>query len=156
MEIAKAAEGQSRTDVLKDVCLASPPCFLSDLNYFVQLFKSNKEEGSVRTTESKSQFKVVSDKRQSILAKAGNPAGWVNRVAEKQDIASSGKEWRSDAYVLFLFCEYDSCGSVLIYLILCSRFNITPPSGDGDAEKRTSAPGHVAPQENVPRPIPRV
>ena len=28
MEIAKAAEGQSRTDVLKDVCLASRPFFL--------------------------------------------------------------------------------------------------------------------------------
>jgi len=118
MEIAKASEGQSRTDVLKDVCLASRPCFLSDLTYLVQLFKSNKEEGSVKTTESKSQFKVVSDKRQSILAKAGNPAGWVNRVAEKQDMASTGKEWRSDAYVLFLFREYDSCGSVLIYMVL--------------------------------------
>jgi hypothetical protein len=27
MEIAKASEGQSRTDVLKDVCLASRPFF---------------------------------------------------------------------------------------------------------------------------------
>jgi Protein of unknown function (DUF4449) len=66
-----------------------------------QLFKSNKEEGSVKSAESRSQFKVVSDKRHSILANKGNPAGWVNRVAEKQDAASGGKEWRSDAYVLF-------------------------------------------------------
>ncbi|KIM39008.1 hypothetical protein M413DRAFT_447366 [Hebeloma cylindrosporum] len=122
MEMAKATDGQSRTDVLKD------------------LFKSNKDEGSVKAADSKShlragsQFKVVSDKRHSILANKGNPAGWVNRAAEKQELASSGKEWRSDA------------------------FSIIPGSGVGDAEKRTSAPagsGHGTSHGGL-QPVPRV
>ena len=45
----------------------------------------------------KSQFKIVANKRESLLSNAGNPAGWVNRTAEKEELATHGSEWRSDA-----------------------------------------------------------
>lgn len=51
---------------------------------------------------SKSQFKVVPDKRHSILASAGHPAGWVNRVPAKDDFASNNgtNGWQCDAFEL--------------------------------------------------------
>lgn len=65
-------------------CFAS---FLSsDLTYFVK-------------------FKDVSDKCQLTFAKEGNSPGWVDSGKGKQVIASNGKIWRSDAYVL---SRYDS------------------------------------------------
>ncbi|KAF8148712.1 hypothetical protein B0H34DRAFT_668275 [Crassisporium funariophilum] len=81
MESAKENENESRTDVLRD------------------LFQRKKEsaQGSIRSNDSKSQFKIVADKRHSLLGDQGNPAGWVNRTAEKEQLAVQGNEWRSDA-----------------------------------------------------------
>jgi hypothetical protein len=81
MEAAKATEGQSRTDVLKEL-----------------FKKKGSGEESVKTTESQSHFKVVANKRNSILVREGHPAGWVNRMAEKETAAERGSEWRSDAF----------------------------------------------------------
>jgi len=53
-----------------------------------------------RTRSSSAQFKVVTDKRDSLLANAGHPAGWVNRLAEKDKLADKGTEWRSDAFTV--------------------------------------------------------
>ncbi|KAG5350862.1 hypothetical protein C0989_009009 [Termitomyces sp. Mn162] len=82
MESAKT-EGEGRGQALKD------------------LFKSKKDEGASSitpsTTGSHSQFKVVADKRQSILVNEGHPAGWVNRTQEKSHLAAMGDDWRSDA-----------------------------------------------------------
>ncbi|KAG6890844.1 hypothetical protein C0992_012483 [Termitomyces sp. T32_za158] len=82
MENAKE-EGEGRGQVLKD------------------LFKSKKDERpssmAASTTGSQSQFKVVADKRQSLLVKEGHPAGWVNRTQEKSHLATVGDDWRSDA-----------------------------------------------------------
>ncbi|THU95239.1 hypothetical protein K435DRAFT_779121 [Dendrothele bispora CBS 962.96] len=47
---------------------------------------------------SHSQFKVVSNKRNSILAHAGRPEGWANRVAEKEKLVSEGEGWKSKAF----------------------------------------------------------
>ncbi|KIK23254.1 hypothetical protein PISMIDRAFT_100825 [Pisolithus microcarpus 441] len=60
------------------------------------LFKRNKKEESVKTTESKSQFKVVHTKRESIIG-ADTPAGWMNRVVDREEKATAGEEWRSEA-----------------------------------------------------------
>jgi len=79
METAKATEGESRTDVLKN------------------LFQRNKEAASIRSSDRSSQFKIVSNKRDSILAE-GHPAGWVNRTDERKEVAGHGHEWRSDAF----------------------------------------------------------
>ncbi|KAG6334324.1 hypothetical protein ID866_4769 [Astraeus odoratus] len=80
MEEAKAKGDTSRTQALQD------------------LFKRKKEEGqsSIKTTESKSQFKVVHNKRASII-ETGTPAGWLNRVTEREEKAATGKDWRSEA-----------------------------------------------------------
>ncbi|KAJ7061465.1 hypothetical protein C8F01DRAFT_1369002 [Mycena amicta] len=46
-----------------------------------------------------SQFKVVASKQQSLLPDSGHPAGWVNRVSEReQQIMEDGDDWRSDAF----------------------------------------------------------
>ncbi|PPQ71059.1 hypothetical protein CVT26_011461 [Gymnopilus dilepis] len=68
----------SRTDVLKD------------------LFKK-KDDTSLRSSDSKSQFKIVKDKRASILADKGHPAGWVNKTEEREKLVESGDNWKSDA-----------------------------------------------------------
>jgi len=82
MAIAKATEGESRRQVLKD------------------LF-AKKDEGSAPSITSSgrhSQFKVVHNKRNSILSTTGHPAGWVNRTTEREDAALKGKDWRSEAF----------------------------------------------------------
>jgi hypothetical protein len=80
MAEAKVNEGESRTQVLQD------------------LFKRKNDDSSVRTSESKSQFKIVAEKRNSMLAEEANPAGWVNRTAEKEREALRGEAWHSDAF----------------------------------------------------------
>ncbi|KAJ3732816.1 hypothetical protein DFJ43DRAFT_1071512 [Lentinula guzmanii] len=51
-----------------------------------EAFKRRKDDASstVSRSGSSSQFKVVSNKRNSLLATAGHPSGWVNRVDEKE------------------------------------------------------------------------
>ena len=49
------------------------------------------------STKGDSQFKVVTDKRNSLLADVGNPAGWVNRADGKKGEAERGQDWKSDA-----------------------------------------------------------
>ncbi|KAF8122468.1 hypothetical protein EV363DRAFT_1274680 [Boletus edulis] len=63
-----------------------------------ELFKRPKEEHSIRSSESKSQFKLVSSKRSSIID-TGHPSGWVSRISESEEKASTGKDWRSEACV---------------------------------------------------------
>ncbi|KIK80530.1 hypothetical protein PAXRUDRAFT_833465 [Paxillus rubicundulus Ve08.2h10] len=83
MEEAKGDE-VNRTQVLQD------------------LFKRHKEEQrehSIRTTESKSQFKVVHTKRASIID-TGHPSGWVNRVTGREEKVAAGKDWRSEGFTI--------------------------------------------------------
>jgi hypothetical protein len=80
MATAAAHEGESRMHVLHN------------------MFKRKAEEASVKGSEKHSQFKVVSNKRNSVLSTSGHPAGWVNRTAEKEEQAVQGKEWRSEAF----------------------------------------------------------
>jgi len=86
MEIAKATEGDSRTKALQEL-----------------FHKSKDTAGSVKSTDSTgrhSQFKVVANKRDSLLSTEGNPAGWVNRAEEKTQTAEKGSEWRSEAFTI--------------------------------------------------------
>ncbi|KAH7919183.1 hypothetical protein BV22DRAFT_1108163 [Leucogyrophana mollusca] len=80
MEEAKTSDETNRKQVLQD------------------LFQRRKEEGqhSVRSAESKSQFKVVHNKRASMI-ETGHPAGWVNRTTEREEKAVAGKDWHSEA-----------------------------------------------------------
>ncbi|KAG2367086.1 hypothetical protein BDR07DRAFT_1272922 [Suillus spraguei] len=77
MEETKMNDELSRRQVLQD------------------LFKHKKDE-SIKTSESKSHFKVVHNKRASMIS-GGYPTGWVNRTTEREDKAKEGKEWRSEA-----------------------------------------------------------
>src|ERR1700678_3653621 len=76
-------------------------------------------EPSTKSGEHKSQFKIIVDKRESLLSNAGNPAGWVNRTTDREEMAVHGSEWRSDAEFLLLFIDF-----LLERLDLYFRFNI--------------------------------
>ncbi|KAI9059164.1 hypothetical protein FKP32DRAFT_1580513 [Trametes sanguinea] len=83
MAEAKAREDASRRDVLKQ-----------------QLFARKQEADKARQKKEErgAQFKVVTQPGDELLPGAGHPAGWVNRTQERVQAASSGEEWRSDAY----------------------------------------------------------
>ena len=49
-------------------------------------------------------FKVVTTKRDSMLAGVRNPAGWVTKAAEQEEETRRGEEWRSEAYVVLCLC----------------------------------------------------
>ncbi|KAH7884057.1 hypothetical protein F5I97DRAFT_2046740 [Phlebopus sp. FC_14] len=80
MEEAKTREDTDRMQVLQD------------------LFKRHKDEsqGSLKAAETRSHFKVVHNKRASIID-TGHPAGWVHRTTEREEKAATGKDWRSEA-----------------------------------------------------------
>jgi hypothetical protein len=107
MTSAKAAEGESRTKVLQEVqtvLVFIRPKLLLITTLPFQLFTKKKDESSAQSTTSSirhSQFKVVHNKRNSILD-TGHPAGWVNRTTEREDTALKGQDWRSEAYVFIL------------------------------------------------------
>ncbi|KAL4069133.1 hypothetical protein J3A83DRAFT_4535807 [Scleroderma citrinum] len=65
---------------------------------FQDLFKRKKEEtqASAKASESKAHFKVVHNRRASIID-AGTPAGWMNRMTEREEKATAGEDWRSEA-----------------------------------------------------------
>ena len=94
METAKATEGQSRTQVPKDVGFVHVG-LSSNVLRRCSRGKSTSEEQPEPTELS--HFKVVGDKRNSLLFGEGHPAGWVNRIAEKETAVERGTEWRSDA-----------------------------------------------------------
>ncbi|KAJ4479342.1 hypothetical protein J3R30DRAFT_3289645 [Lentinula aciculospora] len=75
-----------------------------------EAFKRRKDDASstVSRSGSSSQFKVVSNKRNSLLASTGHPTGWVNRVDEKEKTihqlpagergTSNTDTWRTKAF----------------------------------------------------------
>ncbi|PBK79985.1 hypothetical protein ARMGADRAFT_1099659 [Armillaria gallica] len=63
-----------------------------------EVFKKRKDEAKSASSASSSQFKVVANKRDSMLASQGNPSGWINKTAEREEMVSKGEGWRSDAY----------------------------------------------------------
>ncbi|KAK0472554.1 hypothetical protein IW261DRAFT_1508059 [Armillaria novae-zelandiae] len=63
-----------------------------------EVFKKRKDEAKSVSSASSSQFKVVANKRDSMLATQGNPSGWIHKTAEREQMVSQGEGWRSDAY----------------------------------------------------------
>lgn len=56
-------------------------------------------ESSTSITGGGSQFKAVLNKRNSLLANKGHPAGWVNRANDKTDFHTDGEQgWKTDAF----------------------------------------------------------
>ena len=75
--------------------------------HLIELFKRHKEEHSIRSSESKSQLKVVSSKRSSVID-TGHPSGWVSRMSESEARATTGQDWRSEGCATNLLC-FDEC-----------------------------------------------
>jgi hypothetical protein len=104
MEEAKS-DDVNRTQVLQDVSAFVLWRRTDFTDIVLQLFKRQKEEQrehSIRTTESRSHFKVVHTKRASIID-TGHPSGWVNRVTGREEKVVAGKDWRSEGYALFVY-----------------------------------------------------
>ncbi|KAF9473113.1 hypothetical protein BDN70DRAFT_937687, partial [Pholiota conissans] len=57
---------------------------------FTRQSSHKRDTSSATSSESKSQFKIVADKRDSLLAGEGHPAGWINRTEEIKAKARSG------------------------------------------------------------------
>ncbi|KIY66782.1 hypothetical protein CYLTODRAFT_444462 [Cylindrobasidium torrendii FP15055 ss-10] len=57
--------------------------------------KAEAEETASSVSRSSSQFKVVSNKRESLLANKGHPSGWVNRVEKPKE---GGDTWKSELF----------------------------------------------------------
>ena len=74
----------------------------------LQLFAKKKEDSSTAATKghsgsSKSQFKIIHNKRDSVLSE-GHPSGWVGRGrAESNKKRDSSSSWRSDAFTINSF-----------------------------------------------------
>ncbi|KAF9444701.1 hypothetical protein P691DRAFT_763168 [Macrolepiota fuliginosa MF-IS2] len=93
MESAKAEEGMSRTQVLrnlsqrkKDEASVKSPSALE------------REKSVKKPAQPHHQFKIVSHKRDSIIGVEGHPAGWVRRTDEKEEAVEQGEEWKSDVF----------------------------------------------------------
>jgi hypothetical protein len=95
LEEAKATEGDSRTKALQEVSMHLLVVNRSQSR--IQLFARKKDEAASIKSDKGSHFKVVANKRQSLLANHGHPAGWVNRTTERDEKAKQGVEWRSEA-----------------------------------------------------------
>lgn len=74
---------------------------------FTELFKSKSRQASevsdtASTKTSNSQFKVVPNKRRSLLVNEGHPQGWVNRIHAKDDFkpTEGDRSWKCDAFNL--------------------------------------------------------
>jgi hypothetical protein len=80
---ARASSDSSRTDVLRAA------------------FQRKKEDGeeivSAKSSERRSQFKVVAKRNTAILPEHGHSAGWATKVQERAESAANGESWHSDA-----------------------------------------------------------
>ncbi|KZP01029.1 hypothetical protein CALVIDRAFT_493481 [Calocera viscosa TUFC12733] len=81
MDEAKAQDGASRTDVLK------------------QAFQRKKEEAQ-SVKEKTGEFKIDTTKDSMLLPNVGHEGGWIGKVDERASAARSRKEWRSDAFTI--------------------------------------------------------
>ncbi len=72
------------------------------LTFISKVIKAKRDSGKDDTSSvnrsSSSQFKVVSNKRDSILANQGHPSGWVNRIETNPEEKSDG--WHSSLFDL--------------------------------------------------------
>ena len=82
---ARTSPDNSRTDILRSA------------------FRGTKEDGEesvgARSTERKSQFKVVASRDSSILPEHGRPSGWATKAQQCAEAAASGESWHSDSCV---------------------------------------------------------
>ncbi|EJT98618.1 hypothetical protein DACRYDRAFT_96400 [Dacryopinax primogenitus] len=79
MNEAKAQDGVSRTDVLKEI------------------FQRKKEEAQ-SVKERKSEFKIDTSRNSMLLPDVGYEKGWIQKVSDRKDAAAAGEGWHSPAF----------------------------------------------------------
>jgi len=67
-----------------------------------EIFQKKKEEASSTSSTGprESHFRVVSKRDSILLPETGHPSGWVNRAAEREELAHQGNNWKSEAFTI--------------------------------------------------------
>jgi hypothetical protein len=81
-EEAKVRDDTTRAEVLKS------------------MFQKKKDQAESVKSNANSKFNVVSKRDSLLLPGHGSPAGWINRANERAEAATSGTDWRSDAFTI--------------------------------------------------------
>ncbi|KAI0275464.1 hypothetical protein BC834DRAFT_840264 [Gloeopeniophorella convolvens] len=67
-------------------------------------FQRQKEDAaetvSSKSSERKSQFKMVAKRDSALMPQHGHPGGWASKAQERADVATKGEDWRSDAFTI--------------------------------------------------------
>jgi hypothetical protein len=67
------------------------------------MFQRKKDEANAKAQsvkEKDAKFNVVSKRDSLLLPGKGSPSGWINRANERADAATTGNDWRSDAFTV--------------------------------------------------------
>ena len=97
-----------------------------------QLFQKKKDEAESVKSETQSRFAVVTKRESSMLPDKGNPAGWINRVEERQDVAARGEGWKSDAFTIV---GPGSSAGVSAHASGAGTAGPAPPASTGNAKQ---------------------
>ena len=64
------------------------------------MFQKKRDEApsTASTKTRESHFKVVSKRDSVLLSETGHPSGWMNRAAEREELAHKGENWKSEAF----------------------------------------------------------
>ena len=82
MSEAKSSDESTRAEVLKE------------------MFQRKKDQAESVKSGSEAKFNVVSKRDSLLLPGHGSPSGWINRANERAEAATTGKDWRSEAFTI--------------------------------------------------------
>jgi hypothetical protein len=64
------------------------------------MFQRKKEHAESVKSDKEGKFNIVSKRDSLLLPNQGSPSGWINRANERVDAATTGKDWRSEAFTV--------------------------------------------------------
>jgi hypothetical protein len=64
------------------------------------MFQRKKDQAESVKSGSEHRFNVVSKRDSLLLPEHGHPSGWINRANERAEAATTGKDWRSEAFTI--------------------------------------------------------
>jgi len=99
-EEGRDGEAKTKMQILQEVSVCSclfPRCVIDTC---FKMFQKKREEvpSNASTKTRESHFKVVSKRDSVLLSETGHPSGWMNRAAEREELAHKGEGWKSEAF----------------------------------------------------------
>jgi len=99
-EEGKDGEAKTKMQILQEVSIR--PCLFPRcvIDASFKMFQKKREEApsTASTKTRESHFKVVSKRDSVLLSETGHPSGWMNRAAEREELAHKGEGWKSEAF----------------------------------------------------------